>query len=67
MEDDTMRLFSKWIRSGKSRPSKDSGQGRGASRCKHDKFRNKPAHGAYLISFDGRVIPLRKENLPAHK
>ena len=62
-----MRLFTKWIRSDKSRAGKNSAQGKGASRCKHDKFRNKPAHGAYLISCDGRVIPLRKENLPAHK
>lgn len=62
-----MRFFSKWIRSHK--PQHDEAHlNRGkTSRCKHDKFRNKPVQGAYLLSCDGRVIPLRKENLPPGK
>ncbi len=62
-----MRLFSKWTRKRKPRPVTAPVPEERASRCKHDKFRNKPGSGAYLISCDGRVIPLKREHLPASK
>ncbi len=62
-----MSLFSKWTRRNEPLNDKTDRRQSSSSRCKHDKFRSKPVRGAYLLSCDGRVIPLRKENLPPSK